>query len=122
MSDLVVKQSAVWKWCRATFDGIAAWDADKERAYRFFEEAGELFQAMNMRKEDAYKVVDYVFSRPVGELSQEVGGVMVTLLALASQQNECVNTCLETEFARIMRPEIQEKIRGKQLAKNQAFL
>jgi hypothetical protein len=77
-------QERVWRWCKHTFDGIALWNSDKERAYRFFEEASELFQAMGMTKDDAYKIVDYVYGRPVGEKSQEVGGVMVTLLALGS--------------------------------------
>lgn len=115
-------QSAVWKWAEETFTGIADWNGDKERAYRFFEEAGELFQAMNMTKEDAYKVVDYVYGRPVGELSQEIGGVMITLLCLASQQNLSVYQCLLTEFGRINKPETQAKIRQKQIAKNQHFL
>lgn len=115
-------QSAVWRWCEVTFEGIAAWQTDKERAYRFFEEAGELFQAMGMGREDAIKVVDYVYGRPVGEVSQEIGGVMITLLALASQQRQSVSKSLETEYERIIRPEIQAKIRDKQIKKNQAFL
>jgi NTP pyrophosphatase (non-canonical NTP hydrolase) len=98
-------QERVWRWCKHTFDGIALWNSDKERAYRFFEEASELFQAMGMTKDDAYKIVDYVYGRPVGEKSQEVGGVMVTLLALGSQQNIDVETELLREYERIMKPE-----------------
>jgi len=115
-------QRNIWRWCEETFDGIAAWRTDKERAYRFFEEAGELFQAVGMTREDALRVVDYVFGRTIGEVSQEIGGVMITLCALASQQNADVQDSMQTEYERITRPEIQEKIRGKQRAKNQAFL
>jgi NTP pyrophosphatase (non-canonical NTP hydrolase) len=121
MSKLSKTQDAVWQWCQETFEGIAAWHTDKERAYRFFEEAGELFQAVGMTQEDAYKVVDYVYGRPKGVISQEIGGVMITLLALAAQQNQCVDTSMRDEYERIIRPEIKAKIRQKQLAKNQAL-
>ncbi len=115
-------QEAVWSWCEMTFDGIADWQTDKERAYRFFEEAGELFQAIGMTRDDALKVVDYVYGRPIGDKTQEIGGVMITLLALASQQNLSVSDALATEYERITRPEVVVKIRNKQRAKNQAFL
>lgn len=122
MEHLTETQKSVWQWCRETFDGIAAWETDKERAYRFFEEAGELFQAIGMTREDAIKVVDYVYGRPDGQVSQEIGGVMITLLALASQQGLNVAHCTRIEHDRITQPDIQKKIREKQLAKNQAFL
>jgi NTP pyrophosphatase (non-canonical NTP hydrolase) len=115
-------QEKVWRWCKHTFDGIAQWNSDKERAYRFFEEAGELFQAMGMTREDALKIVDYVYGRPVGEKPQEVGGVMITLLALCSQQNIDVEQELFREYTRITKPEIMNKIRSKQIAKNTAFV
>jgi NTP pyrophosphatase (non-canonical NTP hydrolase) len=122
MSEFSTMQRAVWEWCEKTFEGIAAWKTDKERAYRFFEEAGELFQAVGMTKDDAYKVVDYVYGRPKGETGQEIGGVMITLLALAAQQGESVHECLGAEYNRVIQPAIQEKIRRKQIAKNQTFL
>jgi len=59
--------------------------ADKvERNDRFIEEALELAQASGYSKDRAHALVDYVFTRPQGEINQEVGGVMVTLAALAS--------------------------------------
>ena len=115
-------QQMVWSWCRETFEGIAAWETTQERAYRFLEEAVELFQAVGMTELDAIKIVDYVYKRPVGEISQEIGGTMITLLALASQQDQCVESSMLAEYNRITQPEVQQKIRAKQLAKNQAFL
>lgn len=53
-----------------------------ERNFRFLEEALELVQSLECSKEDAHKLVDYVFDRKIGEPTQEVGGVMVTLAAL----------------------------------------
>jgi len=121
-TEIEIRQEQVWKWCEETFEGIAAWETDKERAYRFLEEAGELFQAMNMTKADAYRVIDYVFGRPTGELYQEIGGVMVTLLALASQQRQDVSLCLAVEYSRITNPSTQLKIRHKQILKNQELI
>lgn len=115
-------QAQIWQWCQNTFEGIAAWRTDKERAYRFLEEATELFQSVGMEKTDAYAVVDYVFGRPKGEVSQEIGGTMVTLLALASHLDLDVNDALMSEYERIISPEVQQKIREKQKAKNQHFL
>lgn len=117
MTNLTSLQLHIWVWCKKTFDGIIAWDTDAERAYRFFEEAGELFQAMGMTKTDAVRVIDYVFERPIGDLSQEIGGVMVTLLALGAQQQVNVETCLLTEFHRIHKPSVRDKIRHKQISK-----
>ena len=53
-----------------------------ERNHRFLEEALELVQACECTAEEAHQLVDYVFSRPIGDKPQEVGGVMVTLAAL----------------------------------------
>lgn len=115
-------QGEIWDWCKKTFEGIAAWDTTRERAYRFLEESVELFQSVGMEKKDAQAVVDYVFERPVGEPRQEIGGTMVTLLALASHLGLDVNEALLEEYERITRPEVAQKIREKQKAKNQRFL
>ena len=48
------------------------------------EEALELVQSCECSVEEAHRLVDYVFNRPVGDPPQEVGGVMVTLSALCS--------------------------------------
>lgn len=53
-----------------------------ERNHRFLEEALELAQACDCTKEEALQLVDYVFRRDIGEVEQEVGGVMNTLAAL----------------------------------------
>jgi len=55
-----------------------------ERAFRFLEEALELFQSIGCNKIDAQMLVDYVFSRPTGETEREVGQVLVTYYALCS--------------------------------------
>jgi hypothetical protein len=69
-----------------------------ERNYRFFEEAAELVQAAGMTKDDCYKLVDYVYGRPVGEVPQELGGVMITLFGLACAQGFSMAWVAETEI------------------------
>lgn len=109
-------QSRVQAWMQECFGPVIA--ADKqERAHRFLEEALELVQAGGCTAEEAHQLVDYVFSRPVGELSQEVGGVRVTLSALCTPHGIDEEQAAETELARITQPEIVLKIRAKQASK-----
>jgi hypothetical protein len=88
-----------------------------ERNWRFFEEATETVQAADMTREEAHQLVDYVYNRPKGELTQEVGGTMVTLAALCLANGISMQESAETELARILRPEIVLKIREKQKGK-----
>lgn len=87
----------------------------KGRAHRFLEEAIELAQASECTAEEAHQLVDYVYGRPVGEFSQEVGGAMLTLAALCLAHNEDMLQCGETELARVWT--IVDKIRAKNAAK-----
>ena len=52
------------------------------RVQRLLEEVIELAQALGFSRENAHKMVDYVYDRPAGEVMQEVGGVMCTLGSL----------------------------------------
>ncbi|MCA8120485.1 hypothetical protein LGN07_17320 [Burkholderia cepacia] len=70
-----------------------------------------------MTREEAHELVDYTWSRPVGEPTQEVGGVMVTLAALCLANGLDMHAAGETELARINVPETVAKIRAKQAAK-----
>lgn len=107
-------QSRVQPWLLECFGAEIA--ADRiERNHRFFEEATELVQANGMTRSEAHQLVDYTFDRPVGELHQEVGGVMVTLAALCLASGENMHVAGETELARIWKKVVQ--IRAKQAAK-----
>lgn len=83
-----------------------------ERNHRFIEEALELVQSTGITQSECHQLVDYVFSRPVGETFQEVGGVMITLAALCNAINLNMNTAGDTELKRIWQK--IEKIREKQ--------
>ena len=109
-------QNRVHPWLLACFGAEIAADC-LERNDRFIEEALELVQATGYSRDRAHALVDYVFGRSIGEPSQEVGGVMVTLAALCLANNLDMHAAAETELDRINTPEIITKIRAKQAAK-----
>ena len=74
---------------------------ETERNYRFIEEAIELVQSLNCTKEDVLRIVDHVYSRPLGEPKQEVGGVMVTLAVLCSTNEISLKEASRVELLRI---------------------
>lgn len=92
-------QQRVREWMTACFPPSSSNDR-LERSHRFIEEALELAQAAGCSRGDAIKLVDYVFSRPIGDASQETGGVMVTLSALCDVQGIDLEEASERELAR----------------------
>lgn len=109
-------QSRVLMWMRKCLTPKTVL-SKSERNYRFFEEAVELVQSLDMSKVEALAMVEYVYSRPVGEPRQEVGGVMVTLAALCEANYIVMQWAAEDELARINSPEVIEIIRAKQRLK-----
>ncbi|ELN4741079.1 hypothetical protein RZ737_004885 [Escherichia coli] len=103
-------------WLLECFGPAIAGDVT-ERNHRYLEEALELVQACGCTAAEAHNLVDYVFGRPVGETSQEVGGVMVTLAALCLAQGIDMSHAGEVELSRISQPEMVERIREKQKRK-----
>ncbi|WYW00984.1 hypothetical protein Aura_00067 [Pseudomonas phage vB_PpuM-Aura] len=97
--------------------GVETAHDKKERVYRFTEEALELGQATGLTKEEALALVDYVFEREVGEIKQEVGGVMTTLAALCFAHEIDHHECGRIELDRVQDPVVLEKIRIKQANK-----
>jgi NTP pyrophosphatase (non-canonical NTP hydrolase) len=103
-------------WMLECFNSEIAAD-QIERNDRFIEEALELAQATGYPRERVVALVDYVYARPIGEPSQEVGGVMITLAAHCLAFGIDLERAAFTEAARIERPEVMSKIRDKQAAK-----
>ncbi|WP_197056576.1 MULTISPECIES: hypothetical protein [Luteibacter] len=89
-----------------------------ERGDRLLEEVLELLQSKGYDRVRVATLVDYVFSRPAGEPSQEVGGVMVTLAGYCWIAGLDMHADGERELDRINQPEVMAKIRAKQEAKN----
>ena len=107
-------QVRVDEWVTACFGDTIRGDKI-ERNHRFLEEALELVQSTGCTQSEAHQLVDYVFSRPVGDLAQEVGGVMNTLAALCNIQGVDMMRAGDIELARCWTK--IEKIRAKQAAK-----
>lgn len=107
-------QQRVWPWLLKCF-GVEIANDKTERNHRFLEEALELVQSLGCTQEEAHQLVDYVFSRPVGEPFQESGGVMVTHAALCLANDLDMHSNGETELARVWTK--VEQIRAKQAAK-----
>jgi hypothetical protein len=76
-------QVKVSKWMLACFGQKVLTDSTLINPI-FLEEALELCRVNGMKQEEAHKAVDYVYGlEKLGSISQEIGGVMVTLAALA---------------------------------------
>lgn len=112
-------QFQVFQWTIDCFGYVIAFDR-AERLHRFFEEAGELVQALGMSRMDAHLLVDYVWARPKGDPVQEVGGVMTTLAALSTAHYLNVKDAAELELERIQMK--VEAIRHKQASKPEGAL
>ena len=88
------RQTLIADWACKAFGEAEATDIS-QRALRLLEEAIEAFQACKGDEALALKLVKFVFARPPGWASQELGGVAVTILALAAalgvsaDQEEC---------------------------------
>ena len=109
-------QAQVGAWLLQMWGPLSAGDVP-ERVQRFQEEANELCQSMGLTREEAYKLVDYTWDRPVGEPHQEVGGAMTTLAALCFASGLDLQTATAAEFNRCNNPAVMQRIREKQALK-----
>jgi NTP pyrophosphatase (non-canonical NTP hydrolase) len=92
-------QRRVRDWLIACFPPTSVSDR-QERMQRFLEEALELAQATGCSKAEALELVDYVFARGIGDVRQEVGGVMVTLAGLCHAANVDLEGAAQAELER----------------------
>jgi hypothetical protein len=72
-----------------------------ERAMRLAEEAIELAQAEGVSESDVARIVARVYSRPKGEPTQEMGGVMVCCHAWAIAAFQDLDKLTEREVNRV---------------------
>lgn len=77
------RQFHVSQWCAAAF-GKERSSSVKHRAVRLLEEVVEACQCADVEPAMMHKLIDYVYSRPVGTMAQELGGIGITVLALAA--------------------------------------
>jgi hypothetical protein len=104
-------QARADRWLDAVTDGDPT-DL-QERRDRYSEESLELVQALGATREGMHELVDYVFSRPVGEPGDEMGDTKLCLANLASWAKLNMDACGEAMLARRSKPESVAKIRRK---------
>ena len=85
----------------------------EERAFRMLEEAVELAQAVGLTHDDVVNVSEYVMGRPPGTVYEEVGGVGMTLMALAEVAGFDTNAAIGAALSRVDTPEAIAKCRLK---------
>lgn len=107
-------QERVDRWLVACF-GITIARDKEERSHRFIEESLELVQAAGCTRDEVLALVDYVYGRDVGEITQEVGGVMNTLAALCLSHDVDMLRAGHIELDRCWAN--SDKMRAKQAAK-----
>lgn len=95
------RQTEAAVWCALAFGGGHA-SSVPQRGVRLLEEAIEAYQAAGGTEEMAQRLVSFVFSRPSGEISQEIGGVGVCLLALANAAGLSADYEEALEIARVL--------------------
>lgn len=93
-----------------------------ERALRAAEEVLELAQACGVPSTQVHRLVDYVFSRPIGDPAKEIAGSMLTLYAVAEALNIDADEQFEKEMARVKLPEVIERVRRRQQEKREALV
>lgn len=109
-------QERVGQWVLKAFGSFIATNR-QERALRVVEEAIELAQAEGLNYSYVERVARRVYSRPEGNPRAEAGGVGVTYLAYCEAFGEDHKKIIETELARINKPDVMERCRVKQREK-----
>lgn len=94
------RQADVHRWCVAAFGDHDA-RSIPQRGLRLVEEAIETAQACGCDAAMLHRLVDHVYAKPVGELGQELGGLGVTLLALAEAAGLSADAAETAEIERV---------------------
>jgi hypothetical protein len=105
-----LSQNAILDWVAQCFG--PEWTNKNERSCRFIEEAIELVQACDLPKEMVLKLVDRVYSKPKGDIYQEIGGASVTLMALCEKNGISRYCAEEDELGRCLDAD-KDKFRAK---------
>lgn len=96
-----VRQIEVADWCAAAF-GEGQASSVEQRGLRLAEEAIEAAQAAGCDPATLHSLISYVYARPAGTMAREIGGVGVTVLALANAAGLSADQCESDEVARVL--------------------
>ncbi|MFC0679811.1 hypothetical protein ACFFGH_18380 [Lysobacter korlensis] len=94
------RQAEVHAWCVAAFGDHDAWSIP-QRGLRLAEEVIETAQVCGCDAAMLHRLIDHVYAKPVGKLDQELGGLSVTLLALAEAAGLSADKAEMAEIERV---------------------
>lgn len=94
-------QQRVADWCRNAFGEEHASNIE-QRGLRLVEEAIEAGQAAGCDPATLHKLIDYIYAKPAGELRQELGGVGLCVLAMASAAGFSADDAERFEINRVL--------------------
>lgn len=115
------RQSNIHSWAKAAFGEREATSLP-QRGLRLLEEATEAAQATGVDEYKAHDLVAYVFSRPVGQLNQELGGTAVCVLALAAAAGLSADDEEAREVYRVLSKPIKHFTKRNQAKNDAGFL
>jgi hypothetical protein len=93
-------QGDIAHWVERVFGSTCLFDME-ERGKRVAEESIELFQALGLPREMLDKIVDHVYSRPVGVVEQEIAGVGTTIMSLSEAYGVSFDCEVAKELKRV---------------------
>ncbi len=112
------RQETITEWARTCF-GVEQATSLPQRGVRLLEGSIEAYQAAGGDAAMAHKLVDFVFGRPPGDLAQELGGVGVCVLIMASALGVTADSTERNEVERVLAKPFQHFIERNH-AKNAA--
>lgn len=89
-----------------------------ERRDRFYEEATETVQALDMTEDEAHQLVSYTFNRAPGDVRKEIGAAALTLASLCVVGGWDMMACAEADLAALVTPEKIAKVRAKRATRH----
>jgi len=94
-------QQLAWDWGVRCF-GLDHMTNRSVRALRLVEEAIEAAQVCAVPKDQLHRLIDMVYDRPPGSLTQELGGTLITTGVLAYQGGHALDDLMFEELSRCL--------------------
>lgn len=91
----------VYEWALRAFGKEHVYN-QRTRALRVLEEAVELAQCCGVPREKALELILIVYKRPIGELKQELGGVLTTVNIFCIANGLDPDEVFEDEVSRVL--------------------
>lgn len=113
------RQTWCWKWVEEVLTGRVF--NRRIQAFRTLEECMELVQTQGLSLEDVIRQAHWTYSRPVGEVKEEVGGLLLSLYTLCENLGISADGCEADEINRV-KSLSPDKVRAKEAAKQAAGL